>query len=62
MCYASNFDYKTMCKVLKRNGYDLIRKKGSHFIYSNGQRTVSINKDLNMMVARRLIKENGLLV
>lgn len=62
MCYASNFDFKTMKKILKHNGYILIRTKGSHFIYSNGFNTVSINKDLNMMVARRIIKENALCV
>lgn len=60
MCCASAFDFKKMRKVLDMNGYKLIRTKGSHFIYSNGTRTISINKDLNMMVARRLIKENGL--
>lgn len=62
MCCASAFDFKNMVKILKRNGYGLVRKKGSHFIYSNGTRTISINKDLNMMVARRLIKENKLIV
>lgn len=60
MCCASNFDFKTMKKMLKANGYSLIRTKGSHFIYSNGDETISINKDLNMMVARRLIKEHSL--
>jgi len=62
MCCASNFNFKTMCKILKQNGYILLRTKGSHFIYSNGNRTISINKDLNMMVARRLIKENQLCI
>lgn len=62
MCSASKFDFKTMKKILKLNGYSLNRTKGSHFIYSNGCNTISINKDLNMMVARRIIKENQLCV
>lgn len=36
MCCASVFDFKNMVKILKENEYSLIRKKGSHFIYSNG--------------------------
>lgn len=62
MCCASAFDFKNMIKILNMNGYRLIRTKGSHFIYTNGTRTISINKDLNVMVARRLIKKNELII
>ena len=62
MCNAAKYDFKSMQKILKENKYTLIRIKGSHFVYSNGERTVSINKDLNMMVAKRLIKENALCI
>lgn len=62
MFCTSAFDFKSMVKILKANGFGLVRIKGSHFMYSNGKRTISINKDLNMMVARRLIKENELIV
>lgn len=47
-------------KLLKRNGYKKKRTKGDHFIYSNGERTISINKGINRMVAQRLIKEYDL--
>ena len=53
-------DAKEMKKILRANGYDFIRCKGSHFMYSNGKNTIAVNKDLNCMVARRLIKQYDL--
>lgn len=53
-------DAKTMRKILVRNGYQCVRSKGSHFIYSDGTNTISVNKDLNCMVARRLLKQYNL--
>lgn len=43
---------------LKQNGYLLRRTNGSHLVFKNeaGQ-LISVNKDLNRMVERRLIKE-----
>ncbi len=49
-------DAKHMKKVLYANGYMYMRCRGSHFIYSNGVNTMAVNKDLNAMVAKRLIK------
>lgn len=53
-------DAKKMKKILLNNGFKLVRSKGSHFIYSDGRNTISINKDLNCMVARRLLKQYNL--
>lgn len=53
-------DAKEMKKILLNNGFKLVRSKGSHFIYSDGRNTISINKDLNCMVARRLLKQYNL--
>lgn len=53
-------DAREMKRILRGNGYEYIRAKGSHFMYSNGIYTVAVNKDLNCMVARRLIKQYGL--
>lgn len=54
--------YKQMCKILKRNKYHFDRYSGDHAIYvREGHHHISINVHLNPMVARRLIKENGLL-
>lgn len=48
-------------RMLRNNGYSKIRCKGSHFTYCNqcGNKIV-INKNINKMVARRIIKENDL--
>lgn len=62
MCNAGKYDFRRMQRILKDNRYELVRIRGSHFMYSNGHRTVSVNKDLNMMVAKRLIKEYELCV
>lgn len=51
---------KEMKKILLNNGFKLVRSKGSHFIYSDGINTISVNKDLNRMVARRLLKQYNL--
>ena len=49
-------------RILKRNGYDLARVNGSHFIYVNRitHRIMPVNKDLNEMVRLRLIKQYDL--
>lgn len=50
-------DAREMKKILRNNGYKYQRCKGSHFMYSNGVYTVAVNKDLNAMVAKRIIKQ-----
>ena len=48
--------------ILRANGYILQpgRGKGSHSIYKNGSRTISISNSYNKMIMKRLIKEYGL--
>ena len=36
-------DAKEMKKILRANGYDFIRCKGSHFMYSNGKNTIAVS-------------------
>ena len=40
-------DAREMKKILRNNGYEYQRCKGSHFMYSNGVYTVAVNKDFN---------------
>ena len=48
-------------RLLQNNGFTYDRSKGDHFTYKNGIRSVTFNyRNLNCMVARRLIKENNL--
>ena len=55
-------DARKMKKILRNNGYEYQRCKGAHFMYSNGIYTVAVNKDLNAMVAKRIIKQYHLQV
>lgn len=38
-------DAREMKKILRNNGYEYQRCKGSHFMYSNGVYTVAVNKN-----------------
>lgn len=50
-------------RELYLNGYRLKRTKGSHFIFFNEKKndSVTVNKDINRMVAQRLRKEHHLI-
>ena len=61
MCQRKTKQMREFEPILKANGYREIRSNGSHFIYSNGTNQITVNKDLNKMVRKRLIKENNLI-
>ena len=55
--------FKEMQKILQNNGYTLDRYNGDHYIYvKRDTNHISINRELNPMVAMRLIKKNNLIV
>lgn len=47
-------------KCLKANGYKLDRNSGDHYIFARDGDIVSVPHHLNMMIARRLVKEHGI--
>ena len=49
-------------KILRKNGYEYQYCKGSHFHYAKNGNVIVINKDINAMVWKRLVKENNLIV
>lgn len=53
---------REMVRILLDNGFQYVSQKGSHKKFKRDNNTVVVNKDLNMCVARRLIKENNLIV
>ena len=57
-----HLSYRDFSQVLKANVYSLSRQTGDHAIWVQaGKRSISINfRKPNMMVMRRLIKENNL--
>lgn len=55
------YNEKEFIRILTFNGYHPERTKGSHTVYvKDGYKNIIINKKLNPMVAKRLIKENNL--
>ncbi len=64
MARAITWDSKDFAKILKNNGYTFVRQKGSHRTYQNKDgNTITVNlKQINKMVAKRIIKENQLIV
>ena len=50
-------------KIVQENGFKYDRSKGSHFIYINDKvRHKKKKKRLECVIARRLIKENNLIL
>ena len=50
-------------KIVKFNGFYYRRHNGDHAIYMNDKgRHISIPKNLECVIARRLIKENNLVI
>ena len=55
------YTQREFIKVVERNGFHYERHRGGHAIYYNDKgRHISIPKNLECVIARRLIKENNL--
>lgn len=54
------YNVREFKRILKLNGFLYIRSKGSHFVYKKDGKEIVVNKDLNKMVAQRLIKQFAL--
>lgn len=54
---------REMVRILLDNGFEFVsQNKTSHKKFKRDGKHVVINKNLNMIVARRLIKENNLII
>ena len=58
---AKNYNRRDFEQLLNENGYEFARCRGSHFIYKKDNVTISVPKNLNKMLGRRLIKEHNLI-
>lgn len=55
------YTHREFVRLVRQNGFEYIRSKGSHDIYYNNKgRHISIPQTLVNVIARRLIKENNL--
>lgn len=61
MKYAVMND-REFIRLLKDNGYVVVRTAGDHTIYYNEERkdSITVNRKINPIVANRLIKEHNL--
>ena len=60
---AKSFSSREFNRILIDNGFELVRKKGDHYIFKRGQDTVATTNGsagMNSMVARRIIKTYNL--
>lgn len=60
---AKSFSSREFNRILIDNGFELIRKKGDHYIFKRGCDTVATtngSSGMNQMVARRIIKTYNL--
>lgn len=60
---AKEYTFRDFRSLLRRNGYVFQRTSGDHIIFCNDINTISVpyhGKNLNRMLALRLIKENNL--
>lgn len=55
------YTQREFIRIIKNNGFQYNRHNGDHAIYVNDKgRHISIPKNLECVIARRLIKENNL--
>lgn len=53
---------REFAKLLKKNGYAVARTSGDHTIWQKGNDNITVNRNINPMVMRRLIKEHNLTI
>ena len=58
---TKTYTKREFAKLLGENGFELARCRGSHFVYKKDDMTITVPKNLNKMIGRRLIKEYKLI-
>lgn len=66
MAKMKQFTFREIEKIVIANGYTSVRCTGSHYIYKKegAAKTIVLakKKHINACIARRLIKENNLII
>jgi predicted RNA binding protein YcfA (HicA-like mRNA interferase family) len=66
MAKMKQYTFREMESIVRRNGYVYVRANGTHCVYKKDgvEKTIVLSKhrDVNACIARRLIKENNLIV
>ena len=54
-------NFNAFVRMLEDNGYSELRVKGGHYTFGNDKgNRITVNYNLNKMVARRIVRENDL--
>ena len=56
----TTIDTRQFIKILQKNDYVMDRYSGSHKVFTDGVNTISVPKNINKMIALRLIKQYAL--
>ena len=59
---TKSYNTREFHKILIDNGFELVRQRGSHYIFKRGSEHVTMNRNINLMVIRRLVKEYDLIL
>ena len=54
------YSTQEMVRILLDNGFEYVSCKGDHKKFRRGRETVVVNKDVNKMVCRRILKTYNL--
>ena len=57
---TKSYNKREFHRILLDNGFELVRTRGSHYVFKRGDEELVTNKDINKMIIRRLIKTHNL--
>lgn len=57
---TKSYNKREFHRILLDNGFELVRTRGSHYVFKRGDEEIVTNKDINKIVIRRLIKTHNL--
>lgn len=57
---TKSYNKREFHRILLDNGFELVRTRGSHYVFKRGEEEIVTNKDPNKMMIRRMLKTHNL--
>ena len=57
---TKSYSTREFHRILLDNGFELVRQRGSHYVFKRGNEEIVTNKDPNKMMIRRMLKTHNL--
>lgn len=57
---TKSYNKREFHRILLDNGFELVRIRGSHYVFKRGNEEIVTNKDPNKMMIRRMLKTHNL--